>query len=89
MRQTRVAGEKLFVDYAGDTVPVVVDRLRGETRAAELFVAVLGASSCTDVQATWQRANYGEAERIAKGEDVQAAAAYSLSNATSLARSDT
>jgi transposase len=26
MRQTHVAGEKLFVDYAGDGVPVVVDR---------------------------------------------------------------
>ena len=30
MRQTHAAGEKLFVDYAGDTVPVVVDRLTGE-----------------------------------------------------------
>ena len=27
MRQTHAAGERLFVDYAGDGVPVVVDRL--------------------------------------------------------------
>lgn len=53
MRQTHVAGEKLFVDYAGDTVPVVVDRLTGEIRAAEIFVAVLGASSFIYAQATW------------------------------------
>ena len=53
MRQTHVAGEKLFVDYAGDTVPVVVDRLTLEFRKAEIFVAVLGASSFTYAQATW------------------------------------
>lgn len=53
MRQAHVGGEKLFVDYAGDTVPVVVDRLTGEIRAAEIFVAVLGASSFTYAQATW------------------------------------
>ena len=45
MRQTHAAGEKLFVDYAGDTVPVIVNRLTGEWRAAQIFVAVLGASS--------------------------------------------
>ncbi|PND17639.1 IS21 family transposase, partial [Ensifer sp. MMN_5] len=44
MRQDHAAGDKLFVDYAGDTVTVVVDRLSGKTRQAHLFVAVLGAS---------------------------------------------
>jgi hypothetical protein len=29
MRQTHAAGERLFVDYAGDGVPVVIDRLTG------------------------------------------------------------
>jgi transposase len=53
MRQAHVGGEKLFVDYAGDKVPVVVDRLTGEIRMAEIFVAVLGASSFTYAQATW------------------------------------
>jgi transposase len=53
MRQTHGAGEKLFVDYAGDTVPVVIDRLTGKTRAAHLFVAVLGASSLSYAEARW------------------------------------
>jgi transposase len=53
MRQAHVGGEKLFVDYAGDKVPVVVDRLTGEIRMAEIFVAVLGASSFTYAQASW------------------------------------
>ena len=44
MRQSHRAGEKLFVDYAGHTVPVV-DRESGELRQAQVFVAVLGASS--------------------------------------------
>ena len=48
-----LAGEKLFVDYAGDTVTVVVDRLTGKTRQAHLFVAVLGASSLSFAQARW------------------------------------
>ena len=30
MRQAHRAGEKLFVDYAGDTVPVIIDRLTGQ-----------------------------------------------------------
>src|SRR5271166_2302932 len=42
MRQTHAAGERLFVDYAGDGVPVVIDRLIGEIRMAQIFVAVLG-----------------------------------------------
>jgi transposase len=53
MRQTHVGGDKLFVDYAGDTVPVIVDRLTGETRQAQIFVAVLGASNFTYAEATW------------------------------------
>ncbi len=53
MRQAHAAGDKLFVDYAGDGVPVVVDRLTGERRMAQIFVAVLGASSFTYAQATW------------------------------------
>ena len=53
MRQTHVGGDKLFVDYAGDTVPVVIDRLTGETREAQIFVAVMGASNFTYVEATW------------------------------------
>ncbi len=52
MRQDHRAGEKLFVDYAGQTVPVQ-DQLSGETRLAQIFVAVLGASGYTYAEATW------------------------------------
>ena len=53
MRQMHGAGERLFVDYAGDGVPVVIDRLTGEIRNAQIFVAVLGASSFTFAHASW------------------------------------
>ena len=52
MRQTHVAGEKLFVDYAGDTMPVF-DGASGEERRAHVFVAVLGASNYTYAEARW------------------------------------
>jgi len=52
MRQVHKAGEKLFVDYAGQTVPVV-DRATGQLREAQIFVATLGASSYTYAEATW------------------------------------
>jgi transposase len=52
MRQDHRAGEKLFVDYAGQTVPVV-DRNTGEIREAQVFVAVLGASNYTYAEASW------------------------------------
>ena len=48
--------EALFVDYAGDGVPVVVDRLTGEIRMAQIFVGVLGASSFTFAHASWTQA---------------------------------
>lgn len=54
LRQTHKAGEKMFVDYAGHTVPVI-DRLTGEVREAEIFVAVLGASNYTYAEATWDQ----------------------------------
>ncbi len=52
MRQTHVAGEKLFVDYAGPTVPVI-DAASGEEHRAHVFVAVWGASNFTYAEATW------------------------------------
>ncbi len=55
MRQTHRAGKKLFVDYTGQTVPVV-DARTGEIRLAEIFVAVLGASNYTYAEATWTQA---------------------------------
>jgi transposase len=52
MRQVHKAGEKLFVDYAGQCASVV-DRTTGEVREAQVFVAALGASNYTFVEATW------------------------------------
>ena len=51
MRQIHRAGEKLFADYAGPTIPII-DALTGEIRPASIFVAVLGASSYTFACAT-------------------------------------
>jgi transposase len=51
MRQIHVAGEKMFVDYAGPTVPIV-DAATGEILQAQIFVAVLGASNYTYACAT-------------------------------------
>ena len=52
MLQEHKAGEKLFVDYAGQTVPVR-DAESGAERAAQVFVAVLGASSYCYAEASW------------------------------------
>jgi transposase len=46
LRQEHRPGEKLFVDWAGDTMPVY-DPATGEAYPAQLFVAVLGASNYT------------------------------------------
>jgi transposase len=52
MRQQHRAGEKLFVDYSGQTMPVI-DPATGEIRQAQIFVAVMGASNYTYAEATW------------------------------------
>jgi transposase len=51
LRQEHRAGEKVFVDYAGATIPIY-DPEGGEPRQAAVFVAVLGASSYTFAEAT-------------------------------------
>ncbi|MDP3285432.1 MAG: IS21 family transposase, partial [Desulfobacterales bacterium] len=51
MRQHYRFGEKCFVDYTGDTVPII-DRSTGEIQRAEIFVGVLGASNYTYAEAT-------------------------------------
>jgi transposase len=52
MVQTHKAGERVFVDYAGQTVPVI-DPKTGEIREAQIFVGTLGASNFTFMEATW------------------------------------
>jgi transposase len=63
LRQSYVAGEKLFVDFAGQTVPITNPET-GEVRQAQIFVAALGASNYTYAEAcksqeieTWVGAN--------------------------------
>jgi len=52
LRQMHTAGERVFVDFAGHAMEVI-DGATGEVRRAEIFVAVLGASSYTFAQAVW------------------------------------
>jgi transposase len=54
MRQEYKAGDKLFIDYAGPTIGIM-DAVTGETRPAHLFVAVLGASNYTYVEAAFSQ----------------------------------
>jgi transposase len=49
MRQIHTAGDKLFIDYCGPTLPVV-NPDTGEIRNAQVFVATLGASNYTYVE---------------------------------------
>jgi transposase len=51
MRQVHIAGEKVFVDYSGVTVPIH-NQKTGEVDNAQVFVAVLGASGYTFVHVT-------------------------------------
>ena len=51
MRQNYVAGEKLFVDYSGQTVPLTNPET-GEVKPVQVFVAVMGASSYAYAEAT-------------------------------------
>lgn len=54
MRQLHKAGDKCFVDYCGQTVPIV-DRHTGDIHEAQVFVGVLGASNYTYAEATWSQ----------------------------------
>ena len=54
MKQTHLVGEKMFVDYSGLTVPIINKRT-GEIVKAQIFVAVLGASGYTFVDASYSQ----------------------------------
>lgn len=54
LRMEHKAGEKMFVDYAGPTIPYT-DRETGDAREAAVFVAALGASSMTYAEAQASR----------------------------------
>lgn len=52
LRQTYLGGEKLFVDYAGLTVPIIIDEKAGDIQQAQIFVGVMGASNRIYVEAS-------------------------------------
>ncbi len=54
MRQRHQLGKKIFIDYAGPTVPII-NKQTGERRDAKLFIGVLGASNFTYAEATFTR----------------------------------
>jgi transposase len=62
MRQEHRAGERCFLDFGGQTLPIV-DPATGEVRQAQLFVAVLGASNYTYAEALASQAlpDWGQA----------------------------
>ena len=66
MRRTHLGGDKLFVDYAGDTASVVIDRLTGEIKKAQISVAVLAYAEATWTQslADWISAHTRAFEAI-------------------------
>jgi len=51
MRQVHKFGQKCYVDYAGDTVPLI-NGVTGEVTEAQIFVAAMGASNYTFVKAS-------------------------------------
>jgi transposase len=54
LRQQHAPGERLFVDYAGATIPIH-NRQTGEVHQAALFVAAMGFSSYTFAEVTWSQ----------------------------------
>lgn len=54
LRQVHIAGERVFVDYAGPTVGIL-DPETGEMRKAQIFVGILGASNYTFAEAHWSQ----------------------------------
>ncbi len=56
LRQEHKGGDKMMTDYAGPTIPIMINRKTGEVREAQIFVAVLGASNFTYSDATWSQA---------------------------------
>lgn len=55
LRFEHAPGDKMFVDYAGVTMPII-ERLTGEVREAPIFVAALGHSGYTFAEATASQA---------------------------------
>ena len=52
LRQEHLAGEKLFIDYAGQTVPIFNPQNSLVELEAQIFIAAMGASNCSFAEAT-------------------------------------
>jgi len=89
MHMKHKAGDKMFVDYAGQKLSIV-DRLTGEIQSVEVFVAVLGYSKKTYVEASlsqnledWVGSNeraywyYGGATQAAVPDNLRSAVSHS------------
>jgi transposase len=61
MRQDHKAGEKLFIDFPGLTIPIYDEATLEVSFHPELFVSVLGASSYLYVEAANLNANVAHA----------------------------
>ena len=55
MRQSHKAAEKLFIDFCGPTIPIINPQT-GEITQSQIFVATLGASNYTYVEACQSQA---------------------------------
>lgn len=53
-RNEHKAGERVFIDYVGQTMPIW-DAVTGESKSAQIFIGVLGASNYTFAEATWSQ----------------------------------
>lgn len=51
MRQHNVADQRVFVDYAGETLDII-NGATGEVGATQIFAGVLGVSNYTDAEPT-------------------------------------
>lgn len=54
MRQLHLPGDKLFLDFAGQTMPIYLAD-QGEPRYAQIFVGVVGYSGYTFAYAVWSQ----------------------------------
>jgi hypothetical protein len=66
MRQEHRAGEKFFIDYSGQTVPIVY-AATGEIRQAQMFVGVMGTSNQTDADLTWRKLRWSAKQGVRMG----------------------
>ena len=57
LRQEHKGGDKTFIDYAGQTIPIIIDRRKGTIQQAQIFVAILGASNYTYSEASFDQSS--------------------------------